>query len=81
MTHSTVRLFADTLGKYTQCEVLLPDRPEPGRPVPALYLLHGLSDDQSIWMSISKDGGWTWGPTWATAGNLTTCSGRNSAAG
>lgn len=50
MTHSTVRLFADTLGKYTQCEVLLPDRPEPGRPVPALYLLHGLSDDQSIWM-------------------------------
>ena len=50
MTHSTVRFFADTLGKYTQCEVLLPDRPDPGRPVPALYLLHGLSDDQSIWM-------------------------------
>ena len=50
MTHSTFRFFADTLGKCTQCEVLLPDRPDPARPVPALYLLHGLSDDQSIWM-------------------------------
>ena len=50
MTHSTIRFFADTLGKCTQCEVLLPDRPDPARPVPALYLLHGLSDDQSIWM-------------------------------
>ena len=50
MTHTTVRLFADTLGKFTQCEVLLPDRPERGRPLPALYLLHGLSDDNTIWM-------------------------------
>ena len=47
MTHSTIRFFADTLGKCTQCEVLLPDRPDPARPVPALYLLHGLSDDQN----------------------------------
>lgn len=50
MTHATIRLFADTLGKFTQCEVLLPDRPQPGRPIPALYLLHGLSDDNTIWM-------------------------------
>ena len=50
MTHATIRLFADTLGKFTQCEVLLPDRPQPGRPVPALYLLHGLSDDDTVWM-------------------------------
>ena len=50
MTHATVRFFADTLGKFTQCEVLLPDRPDPARPVPTLYLLHGLSDDQTIWM-------------------------------
>jgi len=50
MTHATLRFFADTLGKYTQCEVLLPDRPDPARPIPALYLLHGLSDDQTIWM-------------------------------
>lgn len=50
MTHATFRLFADTLGKFTQCEVLIPDRPDPARPIPTLYLLHGLSDDQTIWM-------------------------------
>ena len=50
MTHLTVRLFADTLGKFTQCEILLPDRPDRDRPLPTLYLLHGLSDDNTIWM-------------------------------
>ncbi len=30
-------------------EVILPDRPDPARPIPALYLLHGLSDDHTIW--------------------------------
>ena len=38
MTHSTIRFFADSLGKFTQCEVLLPDRPDPARPVPAIWM-------------------------------------------
>ena len=50
MTHCTFRFPADTLGKHTQVEAVLPDRVDPARPVPALYLLHGLSDDQTLWM-------------------------------
>lgn len=50
MAFITTHFFADTLGKATTAEVLLPERPVEGRPVPALYLLHGLSDDETIWM-------------------------------
>lgn len=42
--------FANTLGLMTRAQVLLPDRPDPTRPIPTLYLLHGLSDDETIWM-------------------------------
>lgn len=46
----TSHFFANTLGMYTTCEVLLPERPDPKRPIPTLYLLHGLSDDETIWL-------------------------------
>ena len=41
--------FSDALGMQSQAEVILPDRIAPGRRVPVLYLLHGLSDDHTIW--------------------------------
>ncbi len=50
MTSITTRFFANTLGMATKAEVILPDRPDKNRPVPTLYLLHGLSDDETIWM-------------------------------
>ena len=50
MTHATFRFLAETLGKATQVEVVLPDGIDRSRPIPALYLLHGLSDDQTLWM-------------------------------
>ena len=42
--------FANSLGMMTRAQVLLPDRPDPARPIPTLYLLHGLSDDETVWM-------------------------------
>ena len=50
MTHATFRFLAESLGKATQVEVVLPDGIDRSRPIPALYLLHGLSDDQTLWM-------------------------------
>ena len=50
MAFITTHFFANTLGMATTAEVLLPERPEKGRPIPTLYLLHGLSDDETIWM-------------------------------
>ncbi len=50
MAHITARFFANTLGMHTRAEVLLPERPDPARPIPTLYLLHGLSDDETVWM-------------------------------
>lgn len=49
MAYISVEFFANTLGMCTKARVILPDRIDPGRPVPALYLLHGLSDDETIW--------------------------------
>lgn len=46
----TSHFFANTLGMCSSAEVLLPDRPQRDRPIPTLYLLHGLSDDETIWM-------------------------------
>ena len=48
MASVTCRFHAATLGQDTTVEVVLPqERPTPP---PVLYLLHGLSDDQSAWM-------------------------------
>jgi len=60
MAYFDVRFFADTLGVSTSMQVLLPQdagssqigQTEGGGegPFPVLYLLHGWSDDDSIWM-------------------------------
>lgn len=50
MAFFRTHFFADSLGVCTRANVLLPDRPDPDAPLPALYLLHGLSDDETIWM-------------------------------
>lgn len=53
-----IHFFSQTLGMQTEIQALLPE-PSQGigasgtkqdaRPLPVLYLLHGLSDDQTIW--------------------------------
>lgn len=50
MAFLKLHFFSDALGVCTRANVLLPDRPDPDAPLPALYLLHGLSDDETIWM-------------------------------
>jgi len=47
--HVTYRYFSEALQKQTQAEILLPD-PKMTGPFHVMFLLHGLSDDQSIWM-------------------------------
>lgn len=59
MAHLTVNCFSDVLGHCISLEVLLPqsaatqigmDSVDGGGRYPVLYLLHGNSDDQTIWM-------------------------------
>lgn len=60
MAHLTVQFFSETLGKCETIEVILPQKTigqigmdgagTDNGCYPVLYLLHGLSDDQSIWM-------------------------------
>jgi putative tributyrin esterase len=40
--------FSETLGLQCAADVILPDRPS-GRNLPCLWLLHGLSDDHTMW--------------------------------
>ncbi len=40
---------ADSLGMHTQVVALLPDGLKPGERIPSLTLLHGLSDDHTMW--------------------------------
>lgn len=47
-----VRFFSRSLGKASEMFVLLPDEGE--EPFAVLYLLHGLSDDASIWLRRSR---------------------------
>lgn len=44
------RFFSETLGLMTSATVLLPQRREIGQLHKTLYLLHGLSDDDSVWL-------------------------------
>jgi putative tributyrin esterase len=45
----TYRYFSQALQKHTQAEIILPDPALEG-PLHVMFLLHGLSDDQTIWM-------------------------------
>jgi len=44
-----LRYYSDALGKQAAANVILPDTGGAG-PFPVLYLLHGLSDDYTIWL-------------------------------
>ncbi|MFO1446614.1 MAG: alpha/beta hydrolase family protein [Opitutaceae bacterium] len=52
MAWITLRWKSALLGKQTSAEVLVPDS-GPG-PFPVLYLLHGLSDDATLWLRRSR---------------------------
>lgn len=49
MPFCELRYFSRTLLKQTAANVILPDMEERTGPFPVLYLLHGLSDDYTIW--------------------------------
>src|SRR5579859_5151833 len=48
MSCAEIKYFSDALVKATSATVLLPECRQPG-PYPVLYLLHGLSDDNTAW--------------------------------
>jgi len=52
MAWHTIRWFSDLLGKSTETQVIFPDSGTP--PFPTLYLLHGLSDDSTMWLRRSR---------------------------
>lgn len=47
-----LHFFSKVLGKHVAAEVLLPDEGKP--PFPVFYLLHGLSDDHTIWLRRTR---------------------------
>jgi S-formylglutathione hydrolase FrmB len=52
MAWTSLHWKSDLLGKQTTAQVLLPDVGRP--PFPVFYLLHGLSDDSTIWMRKTR---------------------------
>jgi len=50
MAFATINYFSRSLSKASSFNVLFPDDPSIPRPWSTFYLLHGLSDDHSIWM-------------------------------
>ena len=44
-----VDFYSDALGRGAQLCALLPESPAPAGGFPTLYLLHGLSDDYTVW--------------------------------
>jgi S-formylglutathione hydrolase FrmB len=49
MAFAELRWFSKTLGKQVGTYVILPDNPDFKPPFATYYLLHGLSDDYTIW--------------------------------
>ena len=49
MAFATINYFSRSLSKASSFNVIFPDEPEIPRPWSAFYLLHGLSDDHTIW--------------------------------
>lgn len=49
MAFATIQYFSRSLVKASSVNVIFPDEPEIPRPWSAFYLLHGLSDDHTIW--------------------------------
>lgn len=52
MALTTLSWFSHVLGKHTATQVLLPDVGEP--PFATFYLLHGRSDDHTIWLRRTR---------------------------
>ena len=50
MAFATINYHSHSLNKASSFNVVFPDDPEIPRPWAAFYLLHGLSDDHTIWM-------------------------------
>jgi S-formylglutathione hydrolase FrmB len=50
MAFATIQFFSQALRKASSLNVIFPDDATTRRPWGVFYLLHGLSDDQSIWM-------------------------------
>lgn len=50
MAFARVNYFSRSLRKASSVSVVFPDDPAVPRPYSAFYLLHGLSDDDTIWM-------------------------------
>ncbi|MCA1685612.1 MAG: esterase family protein, partial [Planctomycetia bacterium] len=50
MAFATINYFSRSLKKASSFNVVFPDDPSVPRPWAAFYLLHGLSDDHTIWM-------------------------------
>ena len=50
MAFATINYFSRSLQKASTFNVVFPDDPDVARPWAAFYLLHGLSDDHTIWM-------------------------------
>jgi S-formylglutathione hydrolase FrmB len=49
MAQATIHYFSRSLQKASALNVIFPDDPEIPRPWCSFYLLHGLSDDHTIW--------------------------------
>jgi putative tributyrin esterase len=49
MAVATLNYYSPSLDKQTTCNVIIPEVPGHDGPYPVYYLLHGLSDDYSIW--------------------------------
>jgi putative tributyrin esterase len=52
MSLHTIHWSSEILGKSTEAQVVFPDAGKP--PFPVLYLLHGLSDDSTIWLRRTR---------------------------
>ena len=50
MAFATINYFSHSLKKASSFNVVFPDDPTTPRPWSVFYLLHGLSDDHTIWM-------------------------------
>lgn len=49
MAFATIHYFSKSLSKASAINVVFPEDPKISRPWSAFYLLHGLSDDHTIW--------------------------------
>jgi putative tributyrin esterase len=49
MAFCTMQFYSPALNKASSMNVILPDRHSSRGPFPVMYLLHGMSDDHTIW--------------------------------